>query len=486
MENAKQNFQQLIEQVAYQLVSYIKSSQDGEMKVLRQKSITTLAQEMKLEQYIRHGGLNTESIESFLTTFLDNSQHMHHPQYMGHQVATPHWGSTLADLIHGAINNPMNIYEMGPSTATIEQTVINWMLQKIGWYPHDSLDNFTDRGGSGLITHGGSLANLTALLAARAKAAPDGWEQGVNNDLVVLGSEVSHYSTARAVSIMGLGKQALWSAKVDDHEVLKPESLQPLYQRAIHEGKSIMAVVANACATSTGLYDPLDEMADFCEENNLWFHVDGAHGASALLSDRHRGLLRGIERADSVVWDAHKMLRTSALLAAVLFKDEKAVGQIFQQKGSYLYYEKENPGIDAMPHTLECTKSGIATKLFWVLATEGEKSLADFVTNQYDKTFQFYQYINSQTDFECAYTPESNILCFDYLPCKGNNELQLEIAKHIVERGHFYITSAEVNGRRLLRFSLMNPLTETEHIRGLIEEIRYVFTEMQTGKVKGS
>jgi len=217
--------------------------------------------------------------------------------------------------------------------------------------------------------------------------------------LVVLGSEVAHYSVARAISIMGMGKKSMLPVAVNDWEVLKPEALLPVYKRAKEEGKRVMAVVANACATATGLYDPIDEIGHFCEENNLWYHVDGAHGASALVSPTEKHFLNGVKRANSLVWDTHKMMQTSTLCAAVLFRDYQTLGTTFQQKGSYLFHEKEEVGRDTISYSLECTKAAIGTKLFWVLAAIGEKGMAQFIDTLYQKTRQFQQIINEHAQY---------------------------------------------------------------------------------------
>jgi len=270
---------------------------------------------------------------------------------------------------------------------------------------------------------------------------------------------------------MGMGKDAIIPVAVDDLKVMNPEALLPTYQKIKGQGKRVMAVVANACATGTGLYDPLEEIGTFCEEHNLWFHVDGAHGASALLSAKEKHLLKGVERADSIIWDAHKMMRTSALCAGVLFKDHRMMEGAFQQKGSYLFHEKEEVGFDLLPYAVECTKAALGTKLFWVLAAEGEKGLETYIDQTYQNTRLFYEIINQHPDFECPYFPESNILCFRYTKFGSNNNFQLTLRNQIIERGNFYITSTEFNDVRYLRITVMNDLTKETHIEGLINEI---------------
>lgn len=481
MENNSKALKATTKVVLDKLADYLEESQLGKGKVLVQKPAEELAKIMQLEKWIKEGGLTPQKAGAFLDTYLPNTQHMHHPHYIGHQVSVPHVASGIADFIHGVINNPMAIYEMGPAGAAIERTVVNWMLEKVGWFKGSHLGDFSwqEGSGGGILTHGGSMANLTALSAARAAIAPEAWIEGTPSDLVVLGSDVAHYSIARSISIMGMGKKSVLPVAVDDLEVMRPEDLMPVYQKAKEEGKRVMAVVANACATATGLYDPLDEIGHFCEENNLWFHVDGAHGASALVSDKEKHLLKGIQRANSMIWDTHKMLRTSTLCAAVLFKDAQILGKTFQQKGSYLFYEKESVGFDIISYAVECTKAGIGTKLFWVLAAEGEKGMAQFVEKQYQDTRQFREIIHQQPDFHCPYIPEANIICFQYTKYGTTNDFQLAIQNEIVKRGDFYITSSEVRGVRYLRLTVMNPLTTGEHIRNLLEEIIVVAADLK-------
>jgi L-2,4-diaminobutyrate decarboxylase len=473
MKNNSHGLKNISTIVLNKLCAYLEISQQGKEKTLIQKPAEEIAELLQLEKWVKEGGLDPVSTNLFMDAYLANSQHLHHPHYMGHQVAVPHVASGIADFIHGVINNPMAIYEMGPSAAVIERFLINWMLEKVGWFKGTHLSDFRNlkNNGGGVLTHGGSLANLTALSAARAAIAPEAWINGTPDDLVVLAPEEAHYSIARSISIMGMGQNAVISVPVNTLKVMKPEALLPLYRKIKADGKKIMAVVANACTTATGLYDPLDEIGHFCEENNLWFHVDGAHGASALVSNTKKHLLKGIERADSLIWDAHKMLRASSLCAAVLFKDRKNMERAFQQKGSYIFHEKEEIGFDTLPYTVECTKAALGTKLFWVLAAEGEKGIANYIDNTYNHTHKFYQLIQQHPDFTCLCEPETNILCFQHTKFRTDNDFQLAIRNELIHRGNFYITSTELNGVRYLRLTIMNNLTKESHIKALLDEI---------------
>lgn len=476
--NNAETLQSLLIKVSGALQKYIVNSQDGQGKVLDQMPASQLSRELNIDDLVKHGGIHKEPHTlKFLHAYLAHSQHMHHPQYIGHQVAVPHIGSGVSDLIHGIINNPMAIYEMGPSAAVIEKSMIHWLLKQVGWY---HLDDIADMGfypqhGAGVFTHGGSMANLTALLAARAAIAPESWTVGSPDDLVIIGSSVWHYSISRAMSIMGMPQDTFYRADVDENDVLTLKGIERAIARAHKDGKRIMAVIVNACTTSTGLYDPIQEIATICQREQLWLHIDGAHGAAALLSETDQHLMSGVEMADSIIWDMHKMLRTSTLCAAVLYKNPEHMAATFQQKGSYIFHEKEAVGFDVIPYTLECTKAALATKLFWVLAIEGEQGLADYVSHQYAITKKFYELIIAAEDFDCPYVPESNILCFTYskIPLGLDAGIyHLQLRNELVSEGYYYITSCDFRGTTHLRITVMNDLTTEQHMTGLLDAIR--------------
>lgn len=351
--------------------------------------------------------------------------------------------------------------------------MINWMLERVGWESEKDAYNFKFHPGqpSGLLTHGGSVANLTALAAARAAIAPEAWTEGNPRNLVVIGAQTAHYSVARALSILGLGAKAFLPVGVDEKEVLQMDSLEKVYKKAIAEGKKVMCVVANACATSTGLYDPIEAMGEFCEKHQLWFHVDGAHGAAALAAPRSKHLLRGIQKANSLIWDAHKMMRVPALCTAVLFKDFTYQAGAFQQKGSYVFHDDEVVGMDSMPYTIECTKSALGTKLFWAFALEGETAIGAYIDHTFSLANDFYNLLQSRVHFEVPYIPESNILCFRYTLFGEADDFQSKLRYALINDKAFYLTSCLMNGKRYLRVVLINPKTNTQHLEALLDAI---------------
>jgi L-2,4-diaminobutyrate decarboxylase len=334
--------------------------------------------------------------------------------------------------------------------------VLEWTVEKAGCEPAPA---------GGGLTHAASHANLTALHAARAKAAPGAWTDGVPGDLAILAAPSAHYSIQRAAGILGLGTGAIVPLEVDELERVRVDRLPDALARAA--GRTPIALVAAACATSTGLHDDLRGIGEFCREHGIWLHVDGAHGASALLSGRLRGLLGGIALADSVVWDAHKMLRTSARCAAVLVRRRDDLPAAFRQEASYLYFVI-SLGFDAIERQVECSKSELALKLFLNLALRGERGLAAYVEEQYAKALRLWELLRERPGFAVPYRPETNILCFRYGPAGA---AQAAIREALMESGDFHVSSAEIAGERHPRVTVMSPATGEETFGRLLDAI---------------
>lgn len=456
------------DQIINALHEYYQESLSRETPVLNQIPISKIIADLDLASSVRDGGLSGERLARFLTTYLASTTRLHHPAYLGHQVAVPHYAGSLAALIDSFTNNVMAIYEMGPGAASIEYFIINWLLEKVGWTPapvemHNA--HAHDFGG-GVLTHGGSLANLTALIAARTRIAPEVWQEGNPGDLALLAPAESHYSIARAAGILGIGRRMIYPIDVDEQGVIRPDRLPAAYARLRNDGKRAVALVANACTTAVGLYDPLAEIGAFCRERDLWLHVDGAHGASALLSETYKTRLRGVALADSLTWDGHKLMRAPALCAAVLVRDHRTLDRAFTQEASYIFHDKDQPGVDFIHRTVECTKAGLGLKLFFVVATLGERGLAAYLERQFELTLEAYDYIRRLPEFECAVRPQANILCFRIK--NAENDVQLAVRNHLTAQGNFYLSTTEFRGKRYLRIVVMSPHTTLDDIKRLI------------------
>jgi L-2,4-diaminobutyrate decarboxylase len=402
-----------------------------------------------------------------LEDVLARSIHLHHPRYMGHQVAPPLPLAALTGLLTGLLNNGMALYEMGQVSTALERIVTDWLARRIG---------FTAEA-SGFLTSGGTLATLTALLAARAAKAPgDVWEHGTSDRLAVLVSEQAHYCVDRAVRVMGLGEAGLVKIPVNDRFGMDPEALAGAYAAARARGLLPFAVVGSACSTATGSYDDLEAVAAFCAAHGLWFHVDGAHGGAAVLSEKYRRLVRGIERADSVVVDFHKMLLTPALATAVVFRRGNDGFSTFQQKAHYLWKDQQSPEwFNLGKRTFECTKVMMSVKVYAVLRTYGEGLLAANVDRLYDLAGRLAGMIGEWPELELATAPEANIVCFRWTGGRGDtereNEVNGRIRRELLREGRFYLVQTSLWGKDYLRVSLMNPFTTEAHLAEMLETV---------------
>ena len=414
-------------------------------------------------------------LQAFYRTLISQSNHLHHPRYMGHQVVPPAPLSALTELLEALLNNGMAIYEMGPASTAIERTVIQWLANKMG---------FSERS-DGVLTSGGSAGNLTALLAARqAMCGYNVWDEG-NTDsepLAFMVSEEAHYSVSRAARIMGWGEKGVVKVPVNKRMQLDASKLEETYQAAVGKGLKVIALVGNACTTSTGTYDPLTAMADFAAMHGLWFHVDGAHGGAAALTEKYKHLTNGIERADSVVVDFHKMMLAPALTTAVIFKNGQHSGETFAQKAEYLLGSgQQKPWYDSAGRTLECTKKMMGVKVYAMLKLYGEELFSDYVTATFDMGQEMAKLTEIYSDVELAVDPDCNIVCFRCCPegFKGDlNRLTAMVRQEIVKKADFYIVQTNIAGSIFLRITLMNPFTDKNDLQDLLGEVRATATKL--------
>ncbi len=448
-----------------QLSTYLEDCLGGKpMPVLPPSDPDALAEYWK--QQLNAPGFD---LREFYATLIRQSNHLHHPRYMGHQVVPPAPLSALTELLEALLNNGMAIYEMGPASTAIERTVIQWLAVKMGF----------DHQADGILTSGGSAGNLTGLLAARqAMCGYNVWDEGntASVPLAIMVSEEAHYSVSRAVRIMGWGEKGIVKVPVNARMQLDASALEAAFAEASGKGLKVIGVVGNACTTSTGTFDPLDKIADFAEAHGVWFHVDGAHGGAAALTAKYRHLTKGIERADSVVVDFHKMMLAPALTTAVLFKNGQHSGETFAQKAEYLLGSgQQKPWYDSAGRTLECTKKMMGVKVYAMLKLYGEELFSDYVTATFDMGQEMAKLTEPFSDVELAVDPDCNIVCFRCCPegFKGDlNRLTAMVRQEIVKKADFYIVQTNIAGRIFLRITLMNPFTGENDLEALLGEVR--------------
>ena len=409
-----------------------------------------------------------------MDTMLARGQNLHHPHYIGHQVPAPSPIAGLFDAVGSLTNQVMGVYEMGPWATSVENSLVQKLGSYIGW-PAGSF--------AGMVTHGGSLANLTCLLTARNMVLPDCWQKGIPQEKkpVIISHADVHYGITRSAGILGLGTDNLVKAPLDELRRIDPVALEKRVTELQQSGHTIIAVVACSCATPIGAFDELDKLADICERHKIWFHVDAAHGGSALLSEKHRHLLTGIDRADSVAWDAHKMMFVPALCAFVFYKNAAHQFAAFQQDAPYLF-DPSTPGMaihDGGMKTLECTKRAAAYGLYGLWSMFGAELFRDFVDVTFETAQLLFQKIEAADDFEALHVPQCNILAFRYLPTEladtqseAADHFQRKLRRTLIESGDFYIVQTTLNGQAALRCTVMNPLTMPHDLDNMLNAVR--------------
>jgi L-2,4-diaminobutyrate decarboxylase len=415
---------------------------------------------------------------------LQRGLNLHDPRYMGHQVPAPVPLAGLFDAVGSVTNQCMAVYEMGPWATAVEQALVRELGATIGWAP----DTF-----AGVVTHGGSLANLTALLTARNVALGDVWERGMAGDgpqPVLVTHADAHYSVARSAGILGLGSRQIRRVGLDELGRMDPQQLDDQLASLRAENRPIVAVSACSCATPTGAFDPLEEIAAVCRRHDVWLHVDAAHGGAALLSERHRHLLAGVEQADSVTWDAHKMLFVPALCTFVFYRDRRHGFEAFRQDAPYLF-DPAAPGLadyDSGVRTLECTKRAATFGLWGVWSLFGRQLFADLVDVTFGLGRTFYEKLAAADDFVPLHEPQSNIVVFRHVPAELRDapservgDFQLELRRRIIESGEFYIVPIKREGVGALRVTIINPLTTADHLDQLLDAIRRHGRELLQG-----
>lgn len=439
------------------LANHLASVQQGNGPVLKYQAADKELEDW--ETFLAHG-----DPDLVFKRILERTTQVHHPKYMGHQVAPPLPQAALAGLVGAILNNGMAVYEMGMAPSAMERLLTDWLCRKAGYGTE----------ARGFLTSGGTLANLTALLAARrARAMEDVWNKGLGNRQAVLVSEAAHYCIDRAARIMGMGAAGVIRIPVDSQYRMDPQFLEAAYQKALADGLEPIALVGSAPCTATGSYDPLEALADFCAPRNLWLHIDGAHGGAAMLSEKYAGLMKGVDRADSLVMDGHKMMGMPILTTALLFRNGADSYATFSQEAAYLLGDTEDEDwYNLAKRTFECTKLTGVFSWYTALQRYGEAYFSTYLDRQYDLAREAAAYISGRKGWELACLPESNILCFRYCPegldharCDQINET---LRQQLLTEGRFYIVQTRLGGRHYLRTSLMNPFTGMADIEELL------------------
>jgi L-2,4-diaminobutyrate decarboxylase len=414
-----------------------------------------------------------ERARQTIREFIKSATHLHSPYNMGHQVSAP---AALAGAFAGlgaSLNPGLAVFEMSRFGMGIEHALIKKLNTYVGWDAEAS---------GGIVTSGGTLANMTAILSARNWKFAGAFKDGMQDCRPALfTSEDSHYSIARAAGVLGIGTEQVIKVPLNPRtRRIDPSQLPRIYKETRNRGLEPFCIVAASGTTPVGAFDPLEEIAAFAEAHELWMHVDGAHGAPFLMGDQSRHLLKGAEKADSLTWDAHKMMYVPSLCTFLLYRDRRESYLPFQQEAPYLFGGgDEQLAYDNGLRTFECTKGPLTLPLFALWSIYGEGLFTSMMDKVVQTTHACYEIIKDASDFAAAHEPECNIFCFRYtpsetakLPAAEMDKYQREVRERLIRGGKMFITGTSLDGVYALRITIMNPTVTTGHFVEILDAIR--------------
>jgi aromatic-L-amino-acid/L-tryptophan decarboxylase len=405
-----------------------------------------------------------------------------HPRFHAWVNSPPDRAAVLIDLLASAANPSC----AGGNHAAlhIERLVIRWLADMVG-LPATA---------GGLLLSGGSLATVTALAAARETHAPfdvraDGLAGGV--PLTVYAGREAHSAVTKAVELLGIGRRNVRLVGSDGGRRLDAGLLDRALADAGPRPEHPIAVVATAGTTSAGVIDPLDEIADVCARHDVWLHVDGAYGAPAILTERFRGDLAGLARADSVAIDPHKWLYVPVDAGALLVRDPARLRDAFSLIPPYLRVEHDPDGVSDAPWVSEYgpeqTRPFRALRVWAALKSTGRDGYRRLIDRDLDLAGALAARVRAHPSLELDAAGLS-VVCFRYrgpgepgrVQSDGaqsdggqsdrvqSDRVQSDIARRVQLSGHSFLTTTELGGRTVLRACFINPLTTDADVDALV------------------
>lgn len=370
--------------------------------------------------------------------------------------------SWLGDIIAAGYNRHAGSFANYPAGLVAEETLLAWLTGKAG---------FSAKTAGGLFVSGGSMANLTALTAARdAKLTQDSW--GLGTAYV---SDQTHSSVAKALHIIGIPSDHVRIIPTDGAWRMKTAELERAIEADRTAGLIPFVVIATAGSTNTGSVDPLPDIARIAHEQDLWMHVDGAFGASVLLT-RYRDMLDGIEYADSLSWDAHKWLFQTYSCGMVLVRDRRTLLDSFSTHPEYLK-DLEDPDGPINPWDLgpELTRPARGLKLWFTLQTMGSKGLAEAVEHGFDLARWAEDEARKNPDIEVVSPAQMAMVNFRYAPQGLSedelDELNLDISRRMIASGYAGVFTTELAGKKVLRICAIHPEASEDDVRETVRQL---------------
>jgi len=396
-----------------------------------------------------------------------NSVALDHPRFFAFIPSAPSFASILADTLVAGTNVFAGTWLESSGPSQVELIVVDWFKQLLG----------LPQRAAGLFVSGGSVANLTALAVARRAVLDDAAARAV-----VYCSDQTHASIDRALRVLGFEARQLRRLPAGPDFRLHPQRLADEIRRDRRRKLRPFAVIANAGTTNTGAVDPLAELARVARQNSLWFHVDAAYGGFAALTDRGRRLLRGIERADSVVLDPHKWLYCPFEAGCVIVRDGPLMRETFRILPEYMRdVEREEREVNFCDYGIQLTRAFRALKAWMALKTYGAGSFRKVIDQCQDLAYYAAALLRQSPRFEIVTGPSLGIVTFRYLPAKLPakprqaeaflDRVNRELVRRAMASGRLMLSSTQLNSRPVLRLCFLNHRTRKEDARQALQLI---------------
>ena len=383
-----------------------------------------------------------------------------HPRFFGYTPSCPTWPGVLGDFLASGANIFAGTWLQSAGPSTVELIVLDWFRQWIGYGPR----------ASGILLPGGSLANLTAVACARETQAG-----GRSEHAVVYVTSQCHSSMTRGLKVLGFKPEQVRSVSVDDRLRMRPDALAAAIETDVKAGRQPFLAVATAGATNTGAIDPLGEIAAVCSERDVWLHVDAAYGGFAMLTDRGRDWLAGIDQADSVTLDPHKWLYQPYECGCRIVRDGPLLSQAFHVMPDYLQ-DTAVGGVEVnfADRGIQLTRAARGLKLWLSLQYFGVDAFREAIDHSLDLALMAEELIEASEEFELLSPATLGVVCFRRRPAGVDDEPDLEalntdLIRRLAESGEGLISSTRIDGRYAMRICVLNHRTRAADVERTLD-----------------
>lgn len=410
-----------------------------------------------------------EVIDQMHDLIYQYSTKQNHPKFFSFIPLALSPVSVVGDVIN-SIHSPFGgSHVLSEGVAIAQKWLINWMGENIG-YPVKEL--------GGLFVSGGSMANLTASVIARNEKLTD---EEIPKGTVYI-SDQTHSSVAKGFHIMGVPLKNIKKIETDELFRMKPDVLREEMKKDKENGFIPFLIVGTAGTTNTGTIDPLDELADIAKEFDAWLHVDGAYGATGVLSS-YKDLYKGIERSDSVSWDGHKWLFQSYGCAAIICKDRLAMTRTFNANPEYLSdVQADDSKVNFWDIGIELTSPARGMRLWYTLQRVGLKAMREAIDTGFESAKTFEKLFKQEDYFEIV--SPAMLSCINVRYYNENyseeelNEINNKLSAMASERNEAIYYTTELRGKKVLRFCAIHPCLTREDIKNVVESIKADIVEI--------